>query len=55
MQDGIEAIRQELKRLHLEGVERVFVEETTMQEVAQAQPAAPATESPQVADIPEPK
>ena len=55
MQDGIEAIRQELKRLHLEGVERVFVEETTMQEVAQAQPAAPATESPQVTEVPEPK
>ncbi|MGC6455849.1 MAG: uracil-DNA glycosylase [Coraliomargaritaceae bacterium] len=35
MQDSLDAIRQELKRLHLEGVERVYVENTTLEEVAQ--------------------
>ena len=55
MQDGLEAIRQELKRLHLEGVERVYVEEATLQEVTAEQSLVSANESPPVTEISKPE
>ena len=54
MQDSLVAIRQELKRLHLEGVDRVYVENSTLEKVAETQFSEPTEQASKVTEIVKP-